>query len=217
MVDELAGKPRGTAQITPDFELDGRLYDVKTLAASRAPSSHYCRSAILSPDTTPVDRRSMRVNSDYLRHAHKTDVKYAGTAKGDRTGPLESRVKQNGVIVGVVVGAFGEASAEVHDLLARCAEEIGEARFRELEVETPQEAVAIVKAELYREWGVAFSRWRAKSLFALLDAVGPGGAARRARKEKSKYNARLENAAAASRSCRARHYNHTANYMFDKC
>ena len=64
-------------------------------------------------------------------------------------------------------------------------------------------------------FGFAFSRWRAKSLFALLDAVGPGGAARRARKEKRKYNARLENAAAAS--CRARHYNHTANYMFDKC
>ena len=61
MVDELAGKPRGTAHITPDFELDGRLYDVKTLAASRAPSSHYRRPAILSPDTTPVERRSTAI------------------------------------------------------------------------------------------------------------------------------------------------------------
>ena len=106
---------------------------------------------------------------------------------------------------------------EVHDLLERCAEKIGEANFRELEVETPDEAAAVAKAELRREWGVAFSRWRAISVLKLLDAVGPGGALARAEKKRRKRAKWLHNAAVASRTCRARHCSYASNWMFDKC
>ena len=217
MTTELAGKPRGTGHITPDFELEGRMLDVKTLAASRNPHSYYRRAAVRAHNATPVDRRSSAVNADYLLKAHKNDVKYVGTAVNDRTGPLETRVKHAGVVVGVAVGAFGEASTEVHDLLTRCAEKIGEARFRELEVETPEDAVAVVKAELYREWGVAFSRWRVLTMLGQLDALGPGAGLVRAEKDRRNCAARLHNAAVASRTCRARHFRHGANFTFDKC
>ena len=61
------------------------------------------------------------------------------------------------------------------------------------------------------------SRRSAASLAKAVEALGPGAGLVRAEKDRRNCAARLHNAAVASRTCRARHFRHGANFTFDKC
>ena len=67
-----------------------------------------------------VDKRANELNSEYLAKARQTDQNYCGTAQG-QVGPVESKLTTLGRVHGIVVGAFGEASDDLHSLIHHLA------------------------------------------------------------------------------------------------
>ena len=62
-----------------------------------------------------VDQRAGQLQAEYLRKARAAD-RLGGTDEGD-IGPVEQRLSQFPPIMGLVFGAFNEASEEVHALV----------------------------------------------------------------------------------------------------
>ena len=71
------------------------------------------------PQHTPNGDGSFRLGRR-LAKARKVDRRWNGTAQGAQ-GPVERRMQEFGPIGGLVVGAFGEASADVLTLIQRTA------------------------------------------------------------------------------------------------
>ena len=90
--------------------------DVKTLSfcATRYPA------AVLDTRHAAVSRRASAVHREMHAKARKVDQRWNGTAQGAQ-GPVERRMLEFGPIGGLVVGAFGEASADVLTLIQRTA------------------------------------------------------------------------------------------------
>ena len=70
--------------------------------------------------TRAVDKRAGELNAEYLAKAKHTDQAYCGTAR-DTTGPVERKLGSLGRVHGIVIGAFGEASDDLHSLLHHLA------------------------------------------------------------------------------------------------
>ena len=67
-----------------------------------------------------VDKRAGELNAEYLAKAKHTDQTYCGTPR-DTVGPLELKLGSLGRVHGIVVGAFGEASDDLHSLINHLA------------------------------------------------------------------------------------------------
>ena len=91
-----------------------------------------------------MERRSSRLADEYRRPLAALDERYHGTLQG-QVGPLVRRLDSYGQLQGLVVGAFQEASKDVHSLLDVLADTkvkaMGLARGRE---GTDQERAAIL-------------------------------------------------------------------------
>ena len=112
---------RARQGVVPDFLLQppsGRqeLMDVKTV--SFCPTRY--PAAILDTRHAAVSRRASAVHREMHAKARKVDRRWNGTAQGAQ-GPVERRMQEFGPIGGLVVGAFGEASADVLTLIQRTA------------------------------------------------------------------------------------------------
>ena len=68
------------------------------------------------------------------------------------------RVRGYPPVRGLVVGAYGEASADVHALLKLAAAKKAETAFKEMGSRTPIEAEATLILSLRRHWGLTFVR-----------------------------------------------------------
>ena len=67
-----------------------------------------------------MDKRASELNGEYIKKARNTDQLYCGTAQGT-TGPVETKLGSLGEVKGVVVGAFGEGSDDLHSLIHHLA------------------------------------------------------------------------------------------------
>ena len=96
--------------------LQQELMDVKTVSfcPTRYPAT------ILDTRHAAVSRRASAVHREMHAKARKVDRRWNGTAHGAQ-GPVERRMQEFGPIGGLVVGAFGEASADVLTLIQRTA------------------------------------------------------------------------------------------------
>ena len=63
-----------------------------------------------------MDRRANELNTLYRSKARATDQTYCGTAVGE-VGPVESRLQHYGQVIGLVAGALGEVSQDLHNLV----------------------------------------------------------------------------------------------------
>lgn len=91
-----------------------QLGDVKTL---------HCGDAYLKTrnhGTRPVDTRANRVSKECVKDARELDQERNGVPEGT-VGPVEAKLLSFGKVVGLVFGAFGEASDGVHALVRRLA------------------------------------------------------------------------------------------------
>ena len=68
-----------------------------------------------------VDRRAGLLQGEYRRKAKDADRNYGGH-NPDQMGPVERKLVQFGEVIGLVVGAFGEASEDLHELIQSMAE-----------------------------------------------------------------------------------------------
>ena len=70
--------------------------------------------------TKAVDVRANQLHQSYVAKARATDQTYCGTPDGEM-GPVERKLATMGEVKGLVVGAFGEVSADTHALISHLA------------------------------------------------------------------------------------------------
>ena len=70
--------------------------------------------------------RESIVASSYRSHARELD----GTARGAPPGPVQQRLESFTAVRGLIFGAYGEASADVHDLISTAADRIAQQQWQ---------------------------------------------------------------------------------------
>jgi hypothetical protein len=73
-----------------------------------------------------VDSRADKLQAEYGRMLHEKDVAWCGTAD-DAVGPMEAVLQSHGRLRGLVFGAVGEASSDVHGLIRLFAKKMAAA------------------------------------------------------------------------------------------
>ena len=91
-----------------------RLAEVKVLncCPTRYSTGHYAEA---------VDRRANLLQGEYRKKARDADI-ICGARDGGEVGPVERKLLQFGDLVGLVVGAFGAVSEDMHYLIQKLAE-----------------------------------------------------------------------------------------------
>jgi len=139
------------------------LADVKTLA----PGAIY-----ISGDTASahaVAKRQKEVKRDYPKKAERLDKEFHKTPPG-MTGPFSRALQGYGIegeVLGLVVGAFGEVSQDVHDLRDVVADKLVEIHTSYFKIPRNR-AKSFVVSFLTRKWGHAFARGWARLLLERL-------------------------------------------------
>ena len=119
-------------------------------------------------------------NLGYLAKAKRTDQNYCGTPQG-AVGPVETKLGSLGRVHGIVIGAFGEASDDLHSLIHHLA--LSRVRYagpqvgRRGQLRTEEAEIAITTSFLRKSLSVCAVRSQAKLLLGRLDVLGPGAAA----------------------------------------
>ena len=112
--------------------------------------------------------REERVNKDYYSCAKKLDTKFNGTLAGD-IGPVQQKLLsfgKDGRVIGLVFGAFGEASRNVHALIDFIASRYADISSRSIDPEYNSWAELKAKKKIYlsMEWGLLVHRGWARML-----------------------------------------------------
>ena len=127
-----------------------------------------------------VDKRANELNAEYIKKARNTDQKYCGTVRGT-TGPVETKLGSLGEVKGVVVGAFGEGSEDLHSLIHHLAisrvRVAGPQKGRRGQVRTEEAELALITSFLRRSLSVVGVRAQARLLLGRLEVIGPRAAA----------------------------------------
>ena len=103
----------------------------------------------------PADVRAQNVHGEYVRKARKLDTDHAA---GGAQGRFEARLAAYGQTTGLVLGAFGEASTSLHQILEKCSDGIAQAHWEEMGAVCCADAVASQKRRLCGEWGITSQR-----------------------------------------------------------
>ena len=120
-----------------------------------------------------VDRRARLLHGEYKRKARDADQVY-GNHSNEGAGPVERKLSQYGELVGLVVGAFGEGSEDLHNLVQKLAEsKVGAMGLRSGREATDEE-VGIVVGQLRRSLSTTFVRAQAQCLISRLQCIGKG-------------------------------------------
>ena len=127
-----------------------------------------------------MDKRASELNGEYISKARNTDRQYCGTAL-DATGPVETKLASMGEVKGVVVGAFGEGSEDLHSLIHHLAisrvRVAGPQKGKRGQERTEEAELAITTSFLRRTLSVVGVRAQAKLLLGRLEVIGPGAGA----------------------------------------
>ena len=120
------------------------------------------------------------MHNEYVLKARNTDQQYCGTAPGT-TGPVETKLGTLGEVKGVVVGAFGEGSDDLHSLIHHLAVSrvrvAGPQKGRRGQVRTEEAELALTTAFLRRTLSVVGVKAQARLLLGRLEVIGPRAAA----------------------------------------
>ena len=127
-----------------------------------------------------VDKRAGELATEYLAKARRTDQTYCGTNQGE-VGLVERKLGTLGRIHGIVVGAFGEASDDLHSLIHHLAVSrvryAGPQKGRRGQLRTEEAEIALSTSFLRKSLSVCAVRGQARALLGRLDVIGPGAAA----------------------------------------
>ena len=134
------------------------LFDVKTIHAG---TFHYHSAHAAEEQAGAVRHRETRVGPDYEAHARKLDRHFYGSTG---THPFLDRLRMYSTTRGAVFGAYGEASADVHDLISAAADSQAQRQWGIMGARTPSEMRAFLVARYRRQLGctavLAFARHR---------------------------------------------------------
>ena len=181
---------RKVQSIVPDMRISipiegnlvPRLHEIKLISSSK---TRYTLHREGQDATRAVDKRASELNAEYLVKARKTDQAYCGTAQGT-VGPVELKLGSLGQVRGIVVGAFGEASDDLHSLIHHLAVSrvrvAGPQLGRRGQLRTEEAEIALSTSFLCKSLSVCGVRGQARVLLGRLDVIGPGAAAAASRR-----------------------------------
>ena len=149
---------------TTPFDHVQTLVDAKTLACGRTYMGLIPEGDLDSPATRakfPAEVRAAKVTKDYYKVARKLDQKHHGTQPGS-IGPIEARLREYGkpdehAVSGLVLGAFGELSADCYSL-AYAISRVKATKYMSYFDIKPQDALALHKQAVLRLWGLTAQR-----------------------------------------------------------
>ena len=171
-------KRRDRQGIVPDFSisgLDGKKYlgDVKTMIRGVAYLENKHRNVAFGP----INERAKRVNKEYQKHAKDLDSKYNGTMDGI-VGPVQRAVQSFGRTQGFVVGAYGECSRDLLDLVEQTATKQSMHDWRRMGCKNAVEATGILVETNRTNISLAALRSHARLLLDRIDLyMNAGGTA----------------------------------------
>ena len=119
-----------------------------------------------------MDKRAGELNAEYLAKAKHTDQTYCGTPR-DTVGPVELKLGSLSRVHGIVVGAFGEASDDLHSLIPHLA--VSRVRFagpqvgRRGQVRTEEAEIALATSFLRKSLSECAVRSQAELLLRRLE------------------------------------------------
>ena len=120
-----------------------------------------------------VDRRARLLAAEYRRKAKNVDKDFVGTADGE-VGPVERKLAEYGELLGLVIGAWGEGSEDLHDLLQVIAQgrlgAMGLARGRP----GSEAELGVIMGQVRRRLSVASVRARVTCLITRMSLLGEG-------------------------------------------
>jgi len=152
------------------------LLELKVIGAG---PSHYARDEVRRGYA--VEARAASVPQESRNKALRLDHQHCGSPEGT-PGPVTQKLASYGRIRGLVFGAFGEASPDVHELAEVLATSSASRQWVRMGSRDPLEAAATLKRTLYRSWGLMAVRAQARLKLAGLSHVGTGASAARARR-----------------------------------
>ena len=130
-----------------------------------------------------VDFRAGKVNDNCVCKSKAVDEKYNGLDfEATGPGPVLWRLQAYGRVEGIVVGAHGESSPELNDLIHRVAEKGALARFRVLGFDSSLAARSTVLNQIYTSLGVEVIRGVARLRVANLSTDLASSSSRKAAK-----------------------------------
>ena len=118
---------QGRQGLLPDFRLElpspmGQpQFQLAELKIIGAVETRYPRSGRCARKKRGVERRRDLLAGEYRNPLAALDMRYHGTGDGE-VGPLVRRLEGYGQLQGLVIGAFQEASKDLHDLLHTMAD-----------------------------------------------------------------------------------------------
>ena len=121
-----------------------------------------------------VDKRARLLQGEYRRKARNADRVYGGHPDKTQAGPVERKLLHYGDLFGLVVGAFGEASEDMHTLIQHLA--VSRTRVLGLRQgrENCEEMVGVVVGQIRRALSTTFARAQAQCLISRMNCVGDG-------------------------------------------
>ena len=176
---------RKVQSIVPDMRISipeegnfvPRLHELKIISSSK---TRYTPHRQGQEATRAVDKRASELNGEYIKKARTTDQLYCGTAPGT-TGPVETKLARLGNVKGIVVGAFGEGSEDLHSLIHHLAfsrvREAGPQKGRSGQLRTMEAELALTTSLLRRALSVVGVKAQARLLLGRLETIGPGATA----------------------------------------
>ena len=154
-----------------------RLHELKIISSSKTRYNPHRQG---QEATRAVDKRANELTNEYIMKARNTDQKYCGTPRGT-IGPVETKLGTLGAIRGLVVGAFGEGSDDLHALIHHLATSrvrvAGPQKGRRGQIRSEEAELALTTSFLRRTLSSVGVRAQARLLLGRLEVIGPRAAA----------------------------------------
>jgi hypothetical protein len=131
-----------------------------------------------------VATRARAIPREYQTKALRLDHQHCGTPQGHQ-GPVSLKLASYGRIWAFAFGAYGEASADAHELVRMLATTYASRHWARMGSRDPQDAAAAMQRSLYRSWGLMAVRGQARLKLAGLAHVGAGAHAASSRRAAS--------------------------------
>ena len=119
-----------------------------------------------------VRAREAQVWPAYVSHARRLDRECHGTTAATQPGPIEARLRSFTTTRALVFGAYGEASADVHDLLSISADALAAQQWRQAGARSAAEMRSYFISRSRRRLGVAAVQAMARHRLARVPFIG---------------------------------------------
>jgi len=105
-------------------------------------------------ELNPVNKRQNRIPGEYARNAKMADKKYNGWNKDDvELGDCAKKLQTKGKVLGLVAGAFGEGSEDLHNFIQFLAKSIASDSWEEMGFPNYAACKGTFTSVIYRDLG----------------------------------------------------------------